>query len=121
MRLRTCLSTRPRSSPPDVREGIAFYRLFDEAESVRWKMADRDFGRSAQTCRRAFEPWREMLKSELTTFSATELLRRLRRRRRLHPVRLNVWFHISTPSALLCWLDALGERSSTAASCSRGA
>ncbi|MEZ4295166.1 MAG: ferritin-like domain-containing protein [Polyangiaceae bacterium] len=104
----------PTSFEPDVREGTLFYRLFDEAESVRWKMADCDFGAIRPTDvppgLRAVA--REMLKSELTTFSATERFFADFGDDVDFTQWLTVWLYEETkhPSALLCWLDALGEK-----------
>ena len=97
-------------------DGI-FYRLFDEAEAVRWKMVDYPWSSIARDqvppCWRAVA--RETLIGELTTFSATERFFADFGDDVDFTQWLTVWLYEETkhPSAILKWLDAFGEKFDT--------
>lgn len=94
-------------------EGL-FYRLFDEAESVRWSMAEVPW---SEIRKRDVSPaWiavaRETLIGELTTFSATERFFADFGGDVDFTQWLTVWLYEETkhPSVLIRWLDAFGEK-----------
>lgn len=98
----------------NVHDDGLYYRLFDEAEAVRWKMAD--CGWSELRPADASPAWRtiarETLVSELTTFSATERFFADFADDVDFTQWLTVWLYEETkhPSAALRWLDALGDK-----------
>jgi hypothetical protein len=97
-----------------IYDDAIFYRLFDEAEAVRWKMADYDW--SSIDAGGVSASWiavaRETLIGELTTFSATERFFADFGEDVDFTQWLTVWLYEETkhPSAILKWLDALGEK-----------
>ncbi len=94
-------------------DGI-FYRLFAEAERVRWKMSEHawDTVRAADVSPSWRRIARETLVGELTTFSATERFFADFGDDVDFTQWLTVWLYEETkhPSALLEWLDRLGEK-----------
>ena len=94
-------------------DGI-YYRLFAEAELVRWKMSD--YAWSTIKKGTASPAWlavvRETLIGELTTFSATERFFADFGDDVDFTQWLTVWLYEETkhPSALLMWLNAFGEK-----------
>jgi hypothetical protein len=94
-------------------DGI-YYRLFAEAELVRWKMADYAWAsvRKADVAPSWIALVRETLIGELTTFSATERFFADFAADVDLTQWLTVWLYEETkhPSALLMWLDVFGEK-----------
>jgi hypothetical protein len=98
----------------NVHDDGIYYRLFGEAEAVRWKMTEVPWSSLA---RDTVPPsWRavvrETLIGELTTFSATERFFADFGDDVDFTQWLTVWLYEETkhPSALLRWLDAFGEK-----------
>ncbi len=98
----------------NIHDEAIFYRLYDEAELVRWKMTDHLWD---QIDRGQVSPsWvavaRETLIGELTTFSATERFFADFGDDVDFTQWLTVWLYEETkhPSAILKWLDAMGEK-----------
>jgi hypothetical protein len=91
-----------------------FYRLFAEAELVRWKMAELPWSsiRKGDVSPAWLAVARETLVGELTTFSATERFFADFGDDVDFTQWLTVWLYEETkhPSALLAWLDAFGEK-----------
>lgn len=104
----------PIAFETNVHDDGLFYRLFDEAEAVRWKMADCGWSdlRPAEVSPAWRTIARETLISELTTFSATERFFADFADDVDFTQWLTVWLYEETkhPSAALRWLDALGEK-----------
>jgi rubrerythrin len=98
----------------NVHDDGLFYRLFAEAEQVRWRMADCEW--SAIRTTDVSPAWRkaarETLIGELTTFSATERFFADFGDDVDFTQWLTVWLYEETkhPSALLKWLDVFGEK-----------
>jgi hypothetical protein len=94
-------------------DGI-FYRLFDEAETVRWKMTECAWSaiRPADVSPAWRAVARETLIGELTTFSATERFFADFADDVDFTQWLTVWLYEETkhPSAILKWLDVLGDK-----------
>lgn len=94
-------------------DGI-FYGLFEEAESVRWKMTDYDWSSidTADVSPGWIAVARETLIGELTTFSATERFFADFGEDVDFTQWLTVWLYEETkhPSVILKWLDAFGEK-----------
>ncbi len=94
-------------------EGL-FYRLFDEAERVRWKMTDVPW--TVVEKNDVSPGWRavarEVLVAELTTFSATERFFADFGDDVDFTQWLTVWLYEETkhPSVFLKWLDLFGEK-----------
>jgi hypothetical protein len=102
-----------RPYDPSIYDDGIFYRLFDEAESVRWKMVDYPWSDIQKDTSPAFvAACREMLIGELTTFSATERFFADFGEDADFTQWLTVWLYEETkhPSALLKWLDHFGEK-----------
>lgn len=102
------------SAETSIHDGGLYYRLFAEAENVRWKMSKHDW---ASIARDQVPPsWRavvrETLIGELTTFSATERFFADFGDDVDFTQWLTVWLYEETkhPSALLTWLDVFGEK-----------
>jgi hypothetical protein len=91
-----------------------FYRLFAEAELVRWKMSDYAWSsiRKGDVSSAWIAVARETLVGELTTFSATERFFADFGSDVDFTQWLTVWLYEETkhPSAILMWLDAFGEK-----------
>lgn len=91
-----------------------FYRLFAEAELVRWKMAEYPWStiRKSEVSPAWLAVARETLVGELTTFSATERFFTDFGDDVDFTQWLTVWLYEETkhPSAILMWLDAFGEK-----------
>jgi len=100
--------------PNDILEGLLHYKLFDEAERVRWRMEDipwKSIDRSKVTAN-SLTLVRQIALAELTTYAAT--------RRFLQEFSddidftqwMSVWFYEETkhPYALIRWLHELGEQ-----------
>jgi hypothetical protein len=106
-------ASETHSDEANVRDGL-FYRLFDEAERVRWRMTDVPWDDVATTD--ASAGWiafaREMLVGELTTFSATERFFVDFADDVDFTQWLSIWLYEETkhPSAFVTWLDRFGER-----------
>ena len=104
----------PTAFETNIHDDGIFYRLFGEAESVRWKMGD--YGWSAIRPADVSPAWRmvarETLIGELTTFSATERFFADFSDDVDFTQWLTVWLYEETkhPSAILKWLDAAGEK-----------
>lgn len=98
----------------NIHDDGLYYRLFAEAENVRWKM--RDYAWSSIARDQVPPSWRalvrETLIGELTTFSATERFFADFADDVDFTQWLTVWLYEETkhPSALLMWLDAFGEK-----------
>jgi ferritin len=101
----------------DIFEGVIHYRLFDEAERVRWRMEDipwSDIDRSKVTPS-FFNLVRQAALAELTTYAAT--------RRFLQEFSddidftqwMSVWFYEETkhPQALIRWMHEVGQNFSS--------
>jgi hypothetical protein len=89
-----------------------FARLFDEAETARWRLADipwRDLKREAVTPQ-LVELVREIVASEATTFSATQQFLRDFANDIDLTNWISVWFYEETkhPQVMMRWLDAVG-------------
>lgn len=97
----------------DVFDEGLFYRLFDEAERVRWRMTDHpwDTVREADISPAWRAVAREILVGELTTFSATERFFADFTDDVDFTQWLTVWLYEETkhPSVFLKWLHLLGE------------
>jgi hypothetical protein len=97
-----------------IRDDGIFYPLFDEAERVRWKMADIPW--SSIETPGVSPSWiavaRETLIGELTTFTATERFFADFGDDVDFTQWLTVWLYEETkhPSAILKWLDAFNEK-----------
>jgi hypothetical protein len=112
-------SSRMKDAPACVDDGSLmddglFYRLFAEAEGVRWKMSDYDW--SSVDVSDVSPSWvevaRETLYGELTTFSATERFFADFGEDVDFTQWLTVWLYEETkhPTAILRWLDLFGEK-----------
>jgi hypothetical protein len=103
----------PAVNEASIHDGL-FYRLFDEAERVRWKMTDHPWSDVAKAD--VSPGWiafaREMLIGELTTFSATERFFADFGDDVDFTQWLAIWLYEETkhPSAFVNWLHQLGER-----------
>jgi hypothetical protein len=99
--------------PSDILEGLLHYKLFNEAEKVRWRMEDipwSSIDRSKVTPN-SLALVRQIALAELTTYAAT--------RRFLQEFSddidftqwMSVWFYEETkhPYALIRWMQELGE------------
>jgi hypothetical protein len=108
------MNIEPIAFETNIHDDGLFYRLFDEAETVRWNMAD--YGWPSLRAHDVSPAWRsvvrETLVGELTTFSATERFFADFADDVDFTQWLTVWLYEETkhPSALLKWLDALGEK-----------
>lgn len=108
------MNIEPAAFETNIHDDGIFYRLFHEAEAVRWKMADCEW--SAIRAADASPAWRtvvrETLIGELTTFSATERFFADFGDDVDFTQWLTVWLYEETkhPSALLKWLDVFGEK-----------
>lgn len=108
------MNIEPTAFETNIHDDGLFYRLFDEAETVRWKMAD--CGWPALRPADVSPAWRrvarETLVGELTTFNATERFFADFGDDVDFTQWLTVWLYEETkhPSAILKWLDALGEK-----------
>jgi len=104
------MNIEPIAFDTNIHDDGLFYRLFDEAETVRWKMAD--CGWSTIRPADASPAWRqvarETLIGELTTFNATERFFADFGDDVDFTQWLTVWLYEETkhPSAALTWLDA---------------
>lgn len=97
----------------DVHADCLFYRLFDEAERVRWHMSEVPW--SDIDPAEVSPAWRavarETMVGELTTFSATQRFFTDFGDDLDFTQWLTIWLYEETkhPSAILGWLDVLGE------------
>lgn len=98
----------------NVHDDGLFYRLFAEAELVRWKMAEYPWSsiRKHEVSPAWLAVARETLIGELTTFSATERFFADFSDDVDFTQWLTVWLYEETkhPSAILKWLDTFGEK-----------
>ncbi|HVH44709.1 MAG TPA: hypothetical protein VM925_20290 [Labilithrix sp.] len=108
------LPTDPTANEKNIHDDAIFYRLFDEAERVRWKMTDYDWSSIEKD--HVSPAWRavarEVLVAELTTFSATERFFADFGDDVDFTQWLTVWLYEETkhPSVFLRWLDVFGEK-----------
>lgn len=108
------MNIEPAAFETSIHDDGIFYRLFHEAEAVRWKLADCEW--SAVRAADVAPAWRtvvrETLIGELTTFSATERFFTDFGDDVDFTQWLTVWLYEETkhPSALLKWLDVFGEK-----------
>jgi hypothetical protein len=97
-----------------VYDDAIFYRLFAEAELVRWKMGEYPWSsiHKSEVSPAWIEVARQTLIGELTTFSATERFFADFGGDVDFTQWLTVWLYEETkhPSALLIWLDTLGHK-----------
>jgi hypothetical protein len=108
------INIEPIANETSIYDDGLFYRLFDEAERVRWKMTDYPW---STIHKQDISPgWmavaRETLVGELTTFSATERFFADFADDVDFTQWLTVWLYEETkhPSAFLLWLTNLGEK-----------
>jgi hypothetical protein len=107
------ISQSAAEEPSDILEGLLHYKLFNEAERVRWRMEDipwSSIDRSKVTPN-SLALVRQIALAELTTYAAT--------RRFLQEFSddidftqwMSVWFYEETkhPYALIRWMHELGE------------
>src|SRR5262245_8077301 len=97
----------------DVIGNFLFYRLFDEAENVRWKMSDipwSDIDKD-KVSPSFVKIVREIAFSELTTWSATDRFFKDFVDDADFTQWITVWVYEETkhPQALMRWLDSFGE------------
>jgi hypothetical protein len=108
------VNIEPAVDEKSIYDGGIFYRLFAEAELVRWKMADYAWSSIKQAD--VSPAWRalvrETLIGELTTFSATERFFADFATDVDFTQWLTIWLYEETkhPSALLMWLETFGEK-----------
>lgn len=108
------MTIEPTAFESNIHDDGIFYRLFEEAEKVRWKMTD--YAWSAIRTADVSPSWRrvarETLLGELTTFSATERFFADFGDDVDFTQWLTVWLYEETkhPSAVLKWLDVFGEK-----------
>jgi hypothetical protein len=108
------MNIEPTAFETNIHDDGICYRLSEEAEAVRWKMADCAWSaiRPADVSPAWRTVARETLIGELTTFSATERFFADFGDDVDFTQWLTVWLYEETkhPSAILAWLDALGEK-----------